>query len=153
MNNLKFKELENDCPECGNLVFFRKNFSQGYYCLKSECNYGYATTYIPEILKDCTVYEVYISSLGDNWKQAIVFLALKFNLNLKEARKFKTLKKLLFTGNAAEVFKIRSKLQEKGIKIKILPTYKYDVWDNLPQGEFSIDQFEAKELKYLLEGE
>ena len=39
------KVLEDCCPECGNVVFERKNHTQGCYCTKSECHYGYATTY------------------------------------------------------------------------------------------------------------
>lgn len=149
---MKFKGLENNCPECGNLVYFRKNLSQGYYCLKSECDYGYATTYIPEISRDRTIYQVYISSLGDNWKQALVFLVLKFNLGIQEALKFKQPGQLLLTGDAVKVFDMRERLASKNIKIAISPTYRYDVWDINPQGEFLINTSEAKELKFLLEG-
>ena len=131
--------LENNCPECGNVVFYRRDSTQGCYCIKSNCEYGFATTYIPEIETDLTVYEIYIISLGTNQKQNIVFLALHFNLNINEAVKFKIPGKLLLKANAVKVFKVRQTLRERAIEILIKPEYKYDVWDTNPQGEIPLD--------------
>ena len=135
--------LEPDCPECGNLIFFGRGSSQGCYCIKPDCEYGFATTYIPEIETDPTIYEVYITSLGTNWKQNIVFIALNFNLNINEARKFKVPRQLLLKANAAKVFEVRQKLQERKIEIAIEPKYKYDVYDTNPQSKFT-DQTKSK---------
>lgn len=127
------------CPECGNrLIFYRQDSTQGYNCLNPKCEYGFATTYIPEIELDETVYSLYITSLGDNWKQAIVFLSLRFNLGINAARKFKDFQELLLSGNAAEIFRVREELNRKGISVAIEPEYKYDVWDDKTQGEFEI---------------
>ena len=136
--------LEPDCPECGNLVFFRRGSSQGCYCLKSDCEYGFATTYIPEIETDPTIYEVYITSLGTDYQQNIVFLALNFNLNINEARKFKIPGQLLLKADAVKVFEVRQKLCDRAIEIAIEPKYKYEVWDANPQGEFA-DKTNSKE--------
>ena len=123
-------EPEDICPKCGgNLVFFRQNSTQGYYCSKSDCQYSCVTTYLPEIVKDTTIYEVYITSLGTNWKQNIVFLALNFNLNIQEARKFKIPGQLLLKADAVKVFEIRQRLRDRKINIVIKPKYKYDMWD------------------------
>lgn len=151
MNVFLCKGLEDICPECGNLVFYRKNSTQGCFCSKSGCNYGYATTYIPEIHKDLTLYKIFILSLGDNWKRNIVFLSLKFEINIQEAREFKTPGKLLLTADAVEIFHIRQQLKSRGIEIEIIPKYIYEVWDNNPQGEFSGYTVEGRKLKYLLE--
>ena len=124
--------LEDNCPECGNLVFFRHGSSQGCYCLKPNCKYGFATTYIPEIMADETIYKVYVTSLGTSWKQNIVFLALNFNLNINEARKFKIPGQLLLKANAVKVFEVRQKLRDREIEIAIEPKYKYDTWNTNP---------------------
>ena len=129
--------LEDNCPECGNLVFFRRGSSQGCYCLKSGCRYGFATTYIPEIETDPTVYEVYVTSLGTNWQQNIVFLALNFNLSINEARQFKIPGQLLLKANAVKVFEVRQKLSDREIDLAIEPNYKYDTWDSNPEDEFT----------------
>ena len=134
------EDADNICPECGNrLVFYRRGSTQGCYCRNTKCEYGFATTYIPEIQEDETVYSLYITSLGNDWKQAIVFLSLQFNLDLNTARKFKDSRKLFLLGSAANIFKVREKLNTKGISVKIEPDYKYDVWDDKPQGEFLIE--------------
>ena len=132
--------VDNICPECGDiLVFYRRGSSQGCNCRNPRCEYGFATTYIPDIQLDETVYSLYITSLGDNWKQAIVFISLQFNLGINTARQFKEPGKLLCSGSAVEVFRLREKLKQKGISVAIAPEYRYDVWDDKPQGEFTAD--------------
>lgn len=149
--NVFSEGLEDCCPECANVVFYRKNHVQGYFCTKSECHYGFATSYIPEIRRDSTQYKIFILSLGKNWKQSIVFLSLKFNININETRKFKIPGKLLLSADAVKIFHVKQQLRERNIQIEIVPEYPYEVWDNNPQGEFPLSTAEAKELKFLLE--
>ena len=130
--------VDNICPECGDrLIFYRRGSSQGCNCRNPRCEYGFTTTYIPDIQLDETVYHLYITSLGDNWKQALVFLSRQFNLGINAARKFKIPGQLLISTDAAEIFKVRKMLSEKGISVAIAPEYKYDVWDDKPQGNLS----------------
>ena len=123
----------NVCPECSDrLIFYRQDSTQSCNCLNPKCEYGFATTYIPEIELDETVYSLYITSLGDDWKQAMVFLSLRFNLGINAARKFKDSRELLLSGSAAEIFKVREELNRKGISVAIEPEYQYNVWDDKP---------------------
>jgi hypothetical protein len=117
-------------------------------------NLGYSSFYfqdrsIPEIEINSTPYKIFVLSLGENWKQNIVFLSLKFDLNIKEARQFKTSGKLLLTADAVRIFHVRQQLIDRGIEI--IPKYPYEVWDNNPQGEFPMCTVEARKLKSLLE--
>jgi hypothetical protein len=83
-----------------------------------------------EIVKDETIYEVYIASLGEKWNKALAYISIKFGIEIKEVIKFKkNPKKLLFAGNAVEVFALRNELSYRGIKVKIEPKFKYDVFD------------------------
>ena len=110
----KMEDANTICPECGNhLIFYRQDSSKGCYCRNAKCEYGFVTSYFPEIVLDKTIYSLYITSLGNNPKQAIVFISLQFNLNINTARKFKGSGKLLFSGSAAEIFKVREKTKSK----------------------------------------
>jgi hypothetical protein len=89
-------------------------------------------SYVPEIVRDETIYEVYIASLGEKWNKALAYISIKFGIEIQEVIKFKkNPRKLLFAGNAVEVFALRNELGDRGIKVKIEPEFKYDIFDDI----------------------
>jgi hypothetical protein len=89
-------------------------------------------SYVPEIVKDETIYKVYIASLGEKWNKSLAYISIKFGIEIKEVIKFKkNSTKLLFSGNAVEVFALKNELSDRDIEVKIEPEFKYDIFDDI----------------------
>jgi hypothetical protein len=41
-------------------------------------------SYVPEIVKDETIYKVYIASLGEKWNKSLAYISIKFASKLKK---------------------------------------------------------------------
>ena len=142
------KGLHDDCPGCGNAYHFRLGSSQGLRCRVDGCHWGVVTTYVPAILEDPTSYTLSISSLPDNSLESVARLALRFNIPLPEARSLRaSLPKPVYSGGAADVFALREELLAQKYGVTIGPHFKYDVFDDLPQGEFPLTAEDIAELR------
>jgi hypothetical protein len=58
-----------------------------------------------------------------------------------------SLTKTVFSGSAVDVFALREELVSEGIAVLIEPYFKYDVSDDLPQGEFLLISEDVAELR------
>lgn len=127
-----------DCPRCGNVVGFRQGHSVGLRCTVAECRVGVAWSYRPPIELDRVVYAIYACSLGGAWKEKGARLAVRFGIPLSRVAQSRgTVELPLFRGGAPEVFRIREELARQDIPVRIEPSFPYDVYDSLPEGEFA----------------
>ena len=139
-----------ECPGCGNAYNFRQGGSQGCACKIDECEFGYATTYIPEIILDSTIYKVFVEDWGIDWKRALVKIALKLNISVGELRKSKNNREYcLVQGYAQYIFHFRSELNPLGLILRIEPEFPYDIFDINLESEWSLSN---EEIKYFKEG-
>jgi hypothetical protein len=134
-----------ECPGCGNAYRFRLGSSEGYGCDVVSCSWGVATTYLPEICRDPTVYSLSIDALPDTSLRSVARLALRLGIKSSEAREqIRNLPIPFASGSASEVFALRQKLETEGYGVSIQPIFPYDVFDPNPQGKFHLSLEEIK---------
>lgn len=142
------KGLFPNCPGCGNAYSFRHGASQGYACHVQRCPWGIATTYIPEILKDRTVYTLSIDALPDESLRSIARLALRLGLSSAEVRqRCRSLPIPVARASASKVFSLRQELETEGYRVSIVPPFPYDVFDPNPEGKFPLTEEQIKALR------
>ena len=128
-----------ECPGCGNAYFFREGRVQGYGCRIDACDFGCTKPYYPEIIRDGTVYKIFVEDWGNNWKKSLAKVSLRLGIPIKEMRKFRDDREShLFQGRAEEIFKVRAEFETIGLILRIDPSFKYDVFDKNIDGKWPL---------------
>lgn len=111
------------CPECGSITEkFNEGLTTGIKC--TECSWSVATTYIPPIEKDHTLYELKIQNGDHKNKNQIKIISKISGVNFLEARNLlKQENPTIFKGNAIEIKKIKSILEKENITTNIQPNF------------------------------
>jgi hypothetical protein len=139
------KGLFADCPGCGNAYFYREASSQGYGCDAQGCSWGVATTYLPAILHDQTLYTVSIESLPDDSLRTIARLAIRLGIPSVDVRqRVGSLPMRVAEVRAGEALRLRQDLEAEGFGVGIAPPFPYNVFDTKPQGKFPLSPDEVK---------
>jgi len=113
------------CEKCGSeMVIKRQGSTQGLYC--TNCDWAVVTTYVPDIVKDSTVYEVQLTKADFGNKQHLKVLADVLNVNLLQARNIaKESSGVIFKGAAVDVDEVKKKLESVDIEYEIAPDFPY----------------------------
>ncbi|MFN4291833.1 MAG: hypothetical protein ACK4E7_13275 [Permianibacter sp.] len=113
------------CEKCGAQAELRQEGStQGIYCTK--CDWAVVTTFIPEIKKDATKYEVRISGGDAHNEQQVKAVAAISGVNFLAAKKLlQELEPVVFAGRAVKVVEVRDVLEKAGITCRISPEFRY----------------------------
>jgi hypothetical protein len=112
------------CPECGGALEARREGStQGLFCTK--CDWSVVTTYLPDVLRDTTSYQVSVTSADFKNDQHLKAVAHLTGINLLAARKLLQAPGdfVVFTGLAQEVTSVRDTLRAAGLGFKIEPSF------------------------------
>lgn len=112
------------CEKCGRSVEFRRDGStQGVFCTK--CEWSVVTTYLPEILRDTTSYEVSVTSGDDRNDQHLKVVAQLAGVNFLAARKLLQGSSgfLVFAGSATKTAEVRDMLKLAGLAYEIKPPF------------------------------
>ena len=114
------------CAKCGGAMLPAVEGSvQGLKC--SKCGeWGYLTSYIPEIQADSTSYSISLQAGNIPASQAIKGLASVAQCNFLQAKRLlQESEQIIFTGNAEATLQATIILTEAGIKHIITPDFKY----------------------------
>ncbi|MBI1771803.1 MAG: hypothetical protein HYR68_05575 [Burkholderiales bacterium] len=114
------------CGKCSSPVEVRREgSSQGLFCMK--CDWAVVTTYISEILRDGTSYEVSITSGEDKNDLHIRTIAKLTGVNFLAARKLlqTDVNFVLLTGVASQIIETREALRLVGLSYEIKPSFPY----------------------------
>ncbi|MFZ6721378.1 hypothetical protein [Undibacterium sp. Ji49W] len=112
------------CEKCGGLIEVRREGStQGLFCTK--CDWSLVTTYLPEILRDETTYEVSVTLGYYKNDQHIKTVAELAGVNFLKARKLFQAHTnfVVFTGKASQATLVKDALQLAGLSYEIKPPF------------------------------
>ena len=124
-----------DCPHCGNLHVFFTDGLIGVRCRVEGCQAGYVTSNVQEIYSDGVDYTCFVESLPEDWKRAVAWLANRFQIPVREVRRYRDdPSRPLVTRKAPELLRLRAELEEHGILIRIEPEFRWAVDDLAPKG-------------------
>ena len=119
---------KNICEKCGGEMFPAIEGSvQGLKC--SRCGeWGYMTTYIPEIQNDKTIYSILLQNGNPVTLETIKSVASISGYNYLEAKALLVgTNEKVFEGFAEDTLKAAKNLKDNGIKYNIYPDFKYDI--------------------------
>jgi hypothetical protein len=113
------------CETCGGNVEPRREGNvQGLYCKK--CGWVAATSYIPPIMLDDTIYRVRVSGADFRNENHIRIVSDIAGLNFVEGRQLlRQEKPLVFEGHAPLVLQVRDRLVNAGLSPEISPPFDY----------------------------
>lgn len=113
------------CEKCGAPAEMRQSGStRGVYCTK--CDWALVTTYVGDMAKDMTKYEVRILTGDAQNERHIRAVASVSGVNFIAAKKLLSeAESVVFVGRAARVLEVRSLLDGAGITSRISPDFKY----------------------------
>jgi hypothetical protein len=112
------------CEDCGGTVEVRREGStQGVFC--TRCDWAVVTTYLPEIFRDETLYEISVTSGDYNNKEHIRAIAKLNGVNFLDARQLLQTQPnfKLCKGAASRVEEIRVAFELVGIQYEIRPPF------------------------------
>jgi hypothetical protein len=112
------------CPKCGGALEVRRDAStQGLFCTK--CDWSAVTTYLPEILRDTTTYEVMVKSGDFKNGRHLKAISQIADVNLLAARKLLQGPGdfVVFTGLAHKVKSVRDLLAAAGLEFETRPSF------------------------------
>jgi hypothetical protein len=111
------------CERCGGPTEFRREGStEGTYC--TRCDWSVVTTYIPEILRDDTAYEIRARGGDHKNQEHVKVVAALANLNFLAARKLlEQTEPVVFKGEAVAVQRARESLVDAGMDYTINPKF------------------------------
>lgn len=112
------------CPSCGHELVSRTELRvSGLFC--SHCEWAVVTTYIPEILKDCTKYKIWVESADFENVSQLRVVAKLCGINLLAARDLlKSQERFLVAeGFAQEVLTSQADLLTAKVRISIEPPF------------------------------
>ena len=115
------------CKKCGGeMVPTVEDSVQGLKC--SQCGeWDYATTYLPEIYSDKTIYSVFLRPGNHATLQTIKHVASVANCNFIKAKELLcTTDQKILEGTAQTILEAVGKLKSAGIRYVISPDFKYD---------------------------
>ena len=119
---------KNICKKCcGKMIFTIEGSIQGQKC--SRCGeWGYMTTYIPEIQNDKTIYSIFLQEENPVTLEIIKTVAMISNLNFVNTKELlsETYPKI-FEGSAVDTLTAAKVLKGNRIKYRIYPDFKYDI--------------------------
>ena len=112
------------CPNCNHpLTEFIEGSSMGVRC--SHCDYEVVTTYVDPIYEDDTIYSIVLEKNNAINKDTVGYLMTITGLNIPNVSDLikNRCPYVLFKGKAVDVKKMSIRLEEKGIKYKIIPKF------------------------------
>jgi len=112
------------CESCGALVEARREGSvQGVFC--TRCDWAVVTTWLPEILRDETLYEVKVVAGDYKNEKHIKAIAKLKELNFLAARKLLQTESsfVVFNGKAAQLVDVRGVLISACMEYVIRPEF------------------------------
>jgi len=113
------------CEKCGGaLVIRQEGNTQGLYCTK--CNWSVVTTHIPEFMLDSTKYEVRVCRGDYRNGQHVKAVSKVSSMNFLASRKLlQEVEPLVFSGEAADVIRVREILSAAGMVCEINPEFRW----------------------------
>lgn len=120
---MKNISLNYPCPDCGSITEeINEGLTVGAKCTK--CGWSVATTYIPPIMQDQTLYTVNIQN-GDHKNENHIKIISKIaGVNFLQARTLlQKEKSIIFKGKALEIKKIKLILEKLNIVTDIEPKF------------------------------
>lgn len=142
-----------DCPYCGNLYAFVSGGLRGVLCRVEACHAGYVTSNLPEIVSDHVEYTCFVESLPEDWKRAVAWLANRFHIPVSQVRKHRDDPALpLIRCRAHELVLLRREFEERGIRIRIEPEFKWSSFEVPPDGEMPLDESELRTMCEFIRG-
>ena len=112
------------CPNCNHPL---KKFIEGSAMVVrcSHCDYEVVTTYVDPIYEDDTIYSIVLEKNNAINKDTVGYLMTITGLNIPNVSDLikNRCPYVLFKGNAVDVKEMSIRLEEKGIKYKIIPKF------------------------------
>ncbi|MCW1916544.1 hypothetical protein OJ996_23355 [Luteolibacter sp. GHJ8] len=141
-----------DCPHCGNLYVFFTGGLIGVRCRAEGCQAGYVTSNVPAIYSDHVDYTCFVESLPEDWKRAVAWLANRFQIPVREVRRYRDDPSgPLVTRKAPELLGLRAELEEHGIRIRIEPEFRWTEDDIVPEsGERPLNDEELRTMSEII---
>ena len=116
------------CENCGTvMVHAIQDSIQGLRCPKCG-NWGFITTYIPEIKEDQTIYEIHLISGKDSTieKGQLKVISKICNCNYLEAEKKLSSEDICIAKvSAEEAYEIIKSMKDSGLSYTVAPDFKY----------------------------
>jgi hypothetical protein len=140
------------CPHCGNLYVFFTGGLIGVRCRVEGCQAGYVTSNVPEIHSDQVDYTCFVESLPEDWKRAVAWLANRFQIPVREVRRYRDdPSRPLVTRKAPELLRLLAEMEAHGIRIRIEPEFRWTVDDIVPEcGERSLNDAELRTMSEII---